>query len=126
MRRADRALPSVRNPSALRWAVSLPLFGAIIAGATAAIFNYQKQSSSVVEATLYALRTHPEAREYLGGEIQFASSVPWISGTIDQLHGRIDFETLEWSLTTQDGKTIQLLDVNGPDPFRRTAEDDED
>ncbi|OMP83609.1 Cytochrome oxidase assembly protein 1 [Diplodia seriata] len=89
-RRADRALPSVRNPSSLRWAISLPFFGAIIAGATLAIFNYQKQSSSVVESTLYALRTHPEAREHLGGEIQFASSMPWISGTIDQLHGRID------------------------------------
>ncbi|EKG21310.1 Cytochrome oxidase assembly-1 [Macrophomina phaseolina MS6] len=150
-RRADRALPTV-NTSSLRWKLSLPFFGLIIAGATAAIFNYQKQSSSVVESTMYALRTHPAAREALGGEIQFASKIPWIRGTIDQLHGRIDisvgvkgkqgkgtmrfrserrkrmgyFETLEWSLTTDSGRTIQLLDADGPDPFRRVQEDDED
>ncbi|KAB2575127.1 Cytochrome oxidase assembly-1 [Lasiodiplodia theobromae] len=150
-RRADRELPSVSTNS-WRWTLTLPLFGVILAGSTAAIFNYQKQSSSVVESTMYALRTHPAAREALGGEIYFASRMPWISGTIDQLHGRIDisygvkgrsgkgvmrfrserlkrmgyFETLEWSLITDDGKTIQLLDVNGPDPFRRTADDDED
>ncbi|KAK0647588.1 Cytochrome c oxidase assembly factor 1 [Lasiodiplodia hormozganensis] len=150
-RRADRELPSVSTNS-WRWTLTLPLFGVILAGSTAAIFNYQKQSSSVVESTMYALRTHPAAREALGGEIYFASRMPWISGTIDQLHGRIDisygvkgrsgkgvmrfrserlkrmgyFETLEWSLKTDDGKTIQLLDVNGPDPFRRTADDDED
>ncbi|OJD31032.1 cytochrome oxidase complex assembly protein [Diplodia corticola] len=153
-RRADRALPSVSSThsSTRRWLLTLPAFGLVLAGATAAIFNYQKQSSSVVEATLYALRTHPDARAALGGEIRFASAVPWIAGTIDQLHGRIDvrygvrgregkgvmrfrserrgrmgfFETLEWSLTTDDGKTIQLLDQNGPDPFRRVAGDDED
>ncbi|GME28067.1 Cytochrome oxidase assembly-1 [Neofusicoccum parvum] len=150
-RRADRALPAV-DTSSRRWYLTIPLFGAIIAGATAAIFNYQKQSSSVVESTMYALRTHPAARAALGPEIHFASGAPWIAGTIDQLHGRIDihfsvkgregkgvmrfrserrqrmgyFETLEWSLTTSDGKTIQLLDVNGPDPFRRVPEDDED
>lgn len=88
-RRADRALPTV-NSSSLRWKLSIPLFGLIIAGATAAIFNYQKQSSPVVESTMYALRTHPSAREALGGEIYFASKIPWIQGSIDQLHGRID------------------------------------
>lgn len=54
------------------------------------IFNYQKSSSSVVHSTLYALRTSPRAREVLGDEIYFAQQIPWISGEMNQLHGRID------------------------------------
>jgi cytochrome c oxidase assembly factor 1 len=54
------------------------------------IFNYQKSTSSVVSSTLYALRISKQAREILGDEIYFAHKIPWISGTMDQLHGRID------------------------------------
>lgn len=62
--------------------------------------------------------------------------MPWIAGELNQLHGHIDisfwvkgrtqkgivrfvsvrrkrdgyFETLEWSLTTEDGRVVQLLD----------------
>jgi cytochrome c oxidase assembly factor 1 len=55
-----------------------------------AFFNYQKQESSVVTSTLYALRTNPTVREELGDEIYFASKYPWIKGEINQVHGRID------------------------------------
>lgn len=113
-----------------------------MAAASIAIFNYQKSSSSVVTSTLYALRTSPKAREYLGDEIYFLQQIPWISGEMNQLHGRINiafkvkgtkgtaimrfashrpgpramFETTEWSLETSDGKMIDLLE--GGDPFR--------
>lgn len=43
-------------------------------------------------STLYALRSHPLARELLGDEIQFSSKLPWIRGELDQFHGRIDIE----------------------------------
>lgn len=90
-RRSDRALPSLPTlTSSYRWLRTIPLFFAIMAASTAAIFNYQKQSSSVVSSTLYALRTNPHAREILGEEIYFASAMPWIRGEINQLHGRID------------------------------------
>lgn len=88
-RRADRALPTISTNS-FKWLRSLPIFALIMVGSTLAIFNYQKQSSSVVNSTLYALRTNPEAREILGDEIYFASQIPWIRGEINQLHGRID------------------------------------
>lgn len=87
-RRADRELPSV-TPSR-RWLKTLPIFAIIVGGAALAIFNYQKSSSSVVSSTLYALRTSPRARELLGDEIYFAHKIPWISGEMNQLHGRID------------------------------------
>jgi cytochrome c oxidase assembly factor 1 len=116
----------------------------LIAAASLAIFNYQKVTSPVVASTLYALRTSPTARAELGDEIYFAQSVPWISGTMNQLRGHIDirfrvrgtraegvmrfasfrpgpravFETTEWSLETADGRRIDLLDAEGGDPFR--------
>jgi hypothetical protein len=88
-RRADRELPSVTT-SRFRWYLTLPIFGAIMLVSTLAIFNYQKTSSSVVSSTLYSLRTNAKAREILGDEIYFASKIPWISGELNQLHGRID------------------------------------
>jgi len=72
------------------WLKTLPLFIALIAASALAIFNYQKSSSSTVNSILYALRTNDTSREMLGDEIYFASKVPWISGELNQLHGKID------------------------------------
>lgn len=69
---------------------SIPLFLITLAASAAAIFNYQRSSSSVVSSTLYALRVNPQVRELLGDEIQFKAKIPWITGTMDQMHGRID------------------------------------
>jgi cytochrome c oxidase assembly factor 1 len=89
-RRSDRALPDISTQRSSPLLRSIPLFLIIIAASTAAIFNYQKSSSSVVQSTLYALRVSHAAREVLGEEIYFAGKVPWIWGSIDQLHGRVD------------------------------------
>ncbi|KAK0270096.1 cytochrome oxidase assembly protein 1 [Friedmanniomyces endolithicus] len=133
-RRPDRELPTISTGS-YGWLRSFPIFVAIMTGSVLAIFNYQKQSSSVVSSTLYALRTNPEAREILGDEIYFNSKVPIIWGEINQLHGRIDisfwvkgsrtkglmrfkserktrmgyFDTLEWSLEPSGGEKVSLL-----------------
>ncbi|KAL1894659.1 cytochrome oxidase assembly protein 1 [Ceratocystis pirilliformis] len=138
-RRANRELPDVRSIQ-FSWFRSLPIFVALIALCSAAIFNYQKMTSSVTNSTLYALRTSPRARAILGNEIYFKQRIPWISGEMNQLHGRINisfsvkgdkgeavmtftsyrytdrgqFETMEWSLTTPDGKRIDLLDGGDP------------
>jgi cytochrome c oxidase assembly factor 1 len=157
-RRADRELPGrfrgvgERRPvggsmeadmvadvenSGMKWFRSVPIFLVLLISSTLAIFNYQKSSSSVVSSTMYALRTSPAAREYLGDEIYFAHKMPWIWGEMNQLHGRIDiqfevkgnkrqgtmkfrsfrkggrqgmFETEVWSLEGPDGEVIDLLD----------------
>lgn len=88
-RRADRALPVLISPYT-RWIKTFPIFVVIVVASALGIFNYQKQSSSVVSSTLYALRTNPQAREILGDEIYFASQIPWIRGEMNQLHGRIN------------------------------------
>lgn len=87
-RRGDRELPST-NPGR-RWLWTFPIFAIAVGASMFGIFNYQKSSSSVVSSTLYALRTSPRAREILGDEIYFAQQIPWISGEMNQLHGRID------------------------------------
>lgn len=89
-RRADRELPSIAPQRS--WLRTLPIFFGLMAVSAAAFFNYQKQGSSVVSSTLYALRTSTTARELLGDEIQFASRSPWIRGEMNQLKGRIDIK----------------------------------
>jgi cytochrome c oxidase assembly factor 1 len=138
-RRADRELPKIEQ---FRWGRTLPIFLVLIAASSVAIFNYQKSSSPVVASTLYALRTNAKAREYLGDEVYFKQQIPWISGEMNQVRGRINisfavkgtrntgimrfasirpsprgmFETSEWSLETTDGRKIDLLE--GGDPFK--------
>ena len=90
-RRPDRALPDIPSSTA-RWVKTLPIFLAILGASTLAIFNYQKASSSIVNSTLYALRTSPRAREVLGDEIYFRDKFPWIWGEMNQLHGKIDIQ----------------------------------
>ena len=90
-RRSDRALPPIPQPWKV-WARSMPIFIALITVASLCIFNYQKQSSSVVTSTLYALRTSHMGREELGDEIYFRDRFPWIWGEMNQLHGRIDIQ----------------------------------
>ncbi|KAF2709167.1 DUF1783-domain-containing protein [Pleomassaria siparia CBS 279.74] len=125
---------------------TFPLFVLIMSASIFAFFNYQKQESSVVTSTLYALRTNALVRETLGDEIYFASKYPWIKGEINQVHGRINvtfwvkgtkrqgevrlrcrrrsksgyFETQEWSLTLEDGTVLYLYDPEGNalDPFQ--------
>lgn len=88
-RRSDRALPSIPSPGKI-WLQTLPIFFGVIALSTLAIFNYQKASSSIVNATLYALRTNELGQRELGERIYFRDKFPWIRGEMNQLHGRID------------------------------------
>ena len=86
----NRELPSIPNSPFKVWSRTLPVFFLLITVSCFAIFNYQKSNSSVVSSILYALRRNEAAKEILGDEIYFANSVPWISGEMNQLHGRID------------------------------------
>ncbi|RDL39038.1 Uncharacterized protein BP5553_03378 [Venustampulla echinocandica] len=132
-RQPNRELPEIPQ-NGMRWFRSGTIFLVILVSSCLGIFNYQKSSSSVVASTLYALRTSPKAREYLGDDIYFAHQMPWIWGEMNQLHGRINihfevkgtkkrgtmkftsfrrtrmgmFETTEWSLETD-----EMIEENG-------------
>jgi cytochrome c oxidase assembly factor 1 len=88
-RRADRPLPSLRKITRRTPPYLLP-FLAVLALSAAAIINYEKGQHSVVASCMYALRVDDRVRERLGDEIYFAHQVPWISGSIDPMHGKID------------------------------------
>ena len=88
-RRADRALPEI-IPSYRIWLKTAPIFVVVITISALGIFNYQKTSSSVVAAALYALRTSEIGRKELGDEIYFRDMWPWIWGELNQLHGRVN------------------------------------
>ncbi|KAL8938869.1 MAG: hypothetical protein Q9211_003005 [Gyalolechia sp. 1 TL-2023] len=145
-RRSDRALPPITSSTKI-WIKTLPVFLSVITVSALAIFNYQKASSSIVSATLYALRTSETGKRELGEEIYFRDKFPWIWGEMNQLHGRVDisfgvkgtkakgmmrfksvrrtrrgyFETEEWSLELEDGRKLQLLDEGSTDAFRNTT-----
>ncbi|KAH6608133.1 cytochrome oxidase assembly [Trichoderma cornu-damae] len=152
-RRADRELPANKwtdvGQVSHGWRRTFPIFVVVVAACSVAIFNYQKASSPIISSTLYALRTSPKAYELLGDEIYFKRQIPWISGGMNQMKGRIDisfsvrgskaagvmrfasrrpsskalFETTAWSLTLEDGRVVDLLD--GADPFRGLLGDDD-
>jgi len=88
-RRNDRALPDI-TPSYYIWLKTAPIFIIIVTASALGIFNYQKSSSPIVAATLYALRTSEVARKELGDEIYFRDLWPWIWGEMNQLHGRVN------------------------------------
>ncbi|RPA85433.1 DUF1783-domain-containing protein [Ascobolus immersus RN42] len=131
-----RPLPDPNRPRRL-FLMSIPAFLVVLIGSGAVIFNYQKSSSSVTTSTLYAVRTNPKAREALGPEIGFKEYLPWIWGTVDQLHGIIDiqykvrgkkdwgwvvfkservggrqgeFKTGVWELRMRDGTVVDLME----------------
>lgn len=90
-RRPNRQLPPPPRPW-IMWAKTFPIFAAIMVGSALVLFNYERQSSSVVTSTLYALRTSELARNELGNEIYFRDKFPWIWGKMDQLHGKINIQ----------------------------------
>ncbi|KAF2625218.1 DUF1783-domain-containing protein [Macroventuria anomochaeta] len=151
-RKPNRALPPIPPLISPRVLKTFPIFVVAMTVSVLVFFNYQKQESSVVTSTLYALRTNPLVREELGDEIYFASKYPWISGDINQVHGRIDisfnvkgtkrqgnvrlrckrrgrgglYSTQEWSLTMDDGRKFELYDPKGDaiDPFQMPVDED--
>ena len=75
------------------------------------IFNYQKSSSSVVNSTLYALRTSTKAREVLGDEIYFAQKIPWISDLFRTLKRSPQIKNIYFEL----GSTFNMTSLYAPE-----------
>lgn len=58
--------------------------------ACAGIFNYEKTSSPIMNATMYFIRRSKDARELLGSKITYDGIVPWISGEVNTMKGVVD------------------------------------
>ncbi|KAI9502819.1 cytochrome oxidase assembly protein 1, partial [Coemansia spiralis] len=55
-------------------------------------FNYQRMTSTPVTAALFTARHNDEVREKFGGQLNFTSTFPWISGDISHLKGVVEIE----------------------------------
>ncbi|ODV58314.1 Coa1p, partial [Ascoidea rubescens DSM 1968] len=111
------------------------IFFTIIGISFYVIVNYEKTSAPIVSSTFYYLRRSKVIRDKLGSNIDYASFIPWINGTLNQVDGFIDIDfkvkgslnegviklfatrpdknsvidIKEWTLTV-DGEVIDLLD----------------
>jgi cytochrome c oxidase assembly factor 1 len=87
----ERELPKPPPPSRKRWIWTGAAVGAVVwvVGLGAAL-NHQRLSSSVVHGTLFMVRYDPRVIALLGDHVDYASSWPWISGTVNHLKGKIN------------------------------------
>lgn len=87
----ERELPKPPPPSRKRWIWTGVGVGAVVwvVGLGAAL-NHQRLSSSVVHGTLFMVRYDPRVIALLGDHVDYASSWPWISGTVNHLKGKIN------------------------------------
>lgn len=60
-------------------------------GILALAFNYQRQESSVVAGTFFALQHDPQVQKHLGSRVNWEHPFfPWIHGTVNYLKGIVD------------------------------------
>lgn len=82
----DDPRPKERMQSVLTFLV----FAAGMTAACLGIFNYEKVSSPIMNATMYFLRRSDHARELLGGKITYDGLFPWIWGEVNTMKGIVD------------------------------------
>ncbi|KAK9365469.1 cytochrome oxidase complex assembly protein 1-domain-containing protein [Lipomyces kononenkoae] len=131
----DRDLPDVqsRTPRLIGY---YTIFFSVMTVISLGFFNYERQQSPIVSSTMYSVRRSPAARDLLGSNIRFKDAIPWISGSLDFLHGNVDlsykiigsanvaatlhfksirrakgepFEMVAWELIADDGRRVDLM-----------------
>ncbi|KAL6947493.1 hypothetical protein ACO0RG_000067 [Hanseniaspora osmophila] len=63
-----------------------------ISVALAVVFNYEKTKSPVVSNTLYQLRRSDRIRDLMGSSIDMYGLMPWVSGELNQVQGKINIK----------------------------------
>lgn len=90
VRVVDRPLPDVLKPGR-RNRLYFMLFSGTMAAALFALIKYEDASSPIVTSTYLALRQSPLARESLGENIRYKTSLPWITGSPGIAGNTVDF-----------------------------------
>lgn len=98
----DDPRPKERMQSILTFLV----FAAGMTAACLGIFNYEKVSSPIMNATMYFLRRSDHARELLGNKIRYDGLFPWIYGEVNTMKGIVDCET---SICGDKGAALMVL-----------------
>lgn len=82
------------------------VFALGLTAASVGIFNYEKVSSPVMNATMYFLRRSQQARELLGNQITYDGLFPWISGEVNSMKGVVDCST---KIAGDKGSALMIL-----------------
>ena len=117
-----------------RWYFAL--FCATMAVSLTAMIKYEDANSPIVTSTIFTLRRSKLAREVIGENIRFRSTMPWISGSAGIAQNNVSFsyiatgskgidvrvkfsaervprsrrfKVLEWSITPEGGEKIDLM-----------------
>lgn len=130
----DRELPDVLG-SKRKGRLGFALFAATMAASLYGMAKYENANSPIVSSTLYTLRRSDLAREYLGDNIRFRSTMPWVTGSAGIAQAHVDFsyfasgskgearvhfeatriphehrfQVIDWSITPVDGDKIDLI-----------------
>lgn len=118
------------------------VFAAGMTVACLGIFNYEKVSSPIMNATMYFLRRSEHARELLGSKITYDGLFPWIYGEVNTMKGMVDcttsicgdkssalmvlkaekkaddkFTIIQWLLIGENGEVVDLTNDASVDLF---------
>ncbi|CCE63110.1 hypothetical protein TPHA_0E00130 [Tetrapisispora phaffii CBS 4417] len=63
-----------------------------VSSALGLLFNYEKTESPIVVNTIYYLRRSAKTREILGDNIEFDGLIPWVSGKLNQVQGKVNIK----------------------------------
>jgi cytochrome c oxidase assembly factor 1 len=109
----DDPRPKQRIQSILTFLV----FAVGMTAACVGIFNYEKVSSPIMNATMYFLRRSDHARELLGSKITYDGLYPWISGEVNTMKGLVDCST---RICGDKGSALMILkaEKNSEERFR--------
>lgn len=130
----ERELPDVLA-SKRKGRLGFLLFAATMGISLYGMAKYENANSPIVSSTLYTLRRSKLAHEYIGDNIRFRSTMPWVTGSAGIAQSHVDFsyiatgskhdalvhfeatriphehrfQVIDWSFTV-DGKKIDLID----------------
>ncbi len=86
--------------------IAFSIFALFILVATASVFQYEKVSTPVMNATMYYLRRSQLARSHLGNEITYSGWFPYISGEVNTVKGVVNIHT---KVEGKKGKAVMYL-----------------
>lgn len=130
----ERELPDVLA-SRRKGRLGFLLFAATMGISLYGMAKYENANSPIVSSTLYTLRRSKLAHEYIGDNIRFRSTMPWVTGSAGIAQSHVDFsymatgskhdalvhfeatriphehrfQVIDWSFTV-DGEKIDLID----------------
>ncbi len=86
--------------------LAFSIFAIFMVVATAGIFQYEKISTPVMNATMYYLRRSNLAKSHLGNEITYSGWFPYIGGEVNTVKGVVDIHT---KVEGKKGKAVMYL-----------------